>query len=107
MENNLSIIDGLGSVLNDQRAAAAAAQFTENLSMGRYKQGAVGYLDVVVAQTASLRAQRSVLELQTQQLAASVALIGPPVAVIDSPNAPMTWRFQNATITGITLTKKW
>ncbi|CAI8782086.1 hypothetical protein [Pseudomonas sp. IT-P294] len=32
--------------------------------MARYKQGAVGYLDVVVAQTASLRAQRSVLELQ-------------------------------------------
>jgi len=28
-----------------------------------------------VAQTASLQAQRSVLELQTQQLAASVALI--------------------------------
>jgi len=43
--------------------------------MARYKQGAVGYLDVVVAQTASLQAQRSVLELQTQQLAASVALI--------------------------------
>ena len=75
VENNLSILDGLGSALDDQRAAAEAAQYTENLSMARYKQGAVGYLDVVVAQTASLQAQRSVLELQTQQLAASVALI--------------------------------
>ena len=75
VENNLSIIDGLGSALDDQRAAAEAAQFTENLSMARYKQGAVGYLDVVVAQTASLQTQRNVLDLQTQQLAASVALI--------------------------------
>ncbi|MNR02449.1 Toluene efflux pump outer membrane protein TtgF precursor [compost metagenome] len=75
MENNLSIIDGLGSALDDQRAAAEAAQFTENLSMARYKQGAVRYLDVVVAQTASLQTQRNVLDLQTQQLAASVALI--------------------------------
>lgn len=75
VENNLSILDGLGSALDDQRAAAEAAQQTENLSMARYQQGAVGYLDVVVAQTASLQAQRSVLELQTQQLAASVGLI--------------------------------
>jgi len=30
---------------------------------------------VVVAQTASLQAQRSVLDLQTQQLAASVGLV--------------------------------
>ncbi|MNL06081.1 copper/silver efflux system outer membrane protein CusC [compost metagenome] len=43
--------------------------------MARYKQGAVRYLDVVVAQTASLQTQRNVLDLQTQQLAASVALI--------------------------------
>lgn len=50
VENNQSIIDGLGSALDDQRAAAAAARFTEYLSMRRYKHGAVGYLDVVVAQ---------------------------------------------------------
>ncbi|MFJ3487879.1 efflux transporter outer membrane subunit [Pseudomonas sp. NPDC090202] len=75
VEDNLSTIDGIGSALDDQRAAAQAAQDTENLSLARYKQGAVGYLDVVVAQTASLQAQRSVLDLQTQQLTASVGLI--------------------------------
>lgn len=75
VENELSIIDGLGSALEDQRAAAEAAKYTENLSLDRYKQGAVGYLDVVVAQTASLQAQRSVLDLQTQQLSANVGLI--------------------------------
>lgn len=75
VEDNLSIIDGLGSALDDQRAAAQAAQYSESLSLARYKQGAIGYLDVVVAQTASLQAQRSVLDLQTQQLAASVGLV--------------------------------
>lgn len=75
VEDNLSIIDGLGSALEDQRAAAEAAQYSENLSLARYKQGAIGYLDVVVAQTASLQAQRSVLDLQTQQLTASVGLV--------------------------------
>lgn len=75
VEDNLSIIDGLGSALDDQRAAAQSSQYSENLSLARYKQGAIGYLDVVVAQTASLQAQRSVLELQTQQLAASVGLV--------------------------------
>ena len=75
VEDNLSIIDGLGSALDDQRAAAQAAQDSENLSLARYKQGAIGYLEVVVAQTAALQAQRSVLDLQTQQLAASVGLV--------------------------------
>lgn len=75
VEDNLTTIDGLGSALEDQRAAAEAAQYSENLSLARYKQGAVGYLDVVVAQTASLQAQRSVIDLQTQQLAASVGLV--------------------------------
>jgi NodT family efflux transporter outer membrane factor (OMF) lipoprotein len=75
VEDNLTIIDGLGSALEDQRAAAEAARYTENLSLERYKQGAIGYLDVVVAQTASLQAQRSVLDLQTRQLSANVGLI--------------------------------
>lgn len=75
VEDNLSLIVGIGSALEDQRLAADAARSTEDLSMARYKQGAIGYLDVVVAQTASLQAQRSLLDLQTQQLAASVGLI--------------------------------
>jgi len=68
-------MDGLGAAIEDQPASAREAKNTENLSLARSKQGAVGYLDVVVAQTFSLQAQRSVLDLQPQQLAASVELI--------------------------------
>ncbi|WP_439899228.1 efflux transporter outer membrane subunit [Pseudomonas gingeri] len=75
VENNLTLIAGLGSALDDQRDAAAAAQYAQDLSLARYRQGAVGYLDVVTAQVTSLQAQRSVLELQTQQLSANVGLI--------------------------------
>ena len=56
-------------------SAAEAARYTENLSLERYKQGAIGYLDVVVAQTASLQAQRAVLDLQTRQLSANIGLV--------------------------------
>ncbi|KAF1011465.1 MAG: Multidrug/solvent efflux pump outer membrane protein MepC [Pseudomonas fluorescens] len=75
VENNLSIIGGLDSALEDQRDAAAAARDAEDLSLSRYHQGAVAYLDVVSAQVASLQAQRAVLDLQTQQLSTNVGLI--------------------------------
>ncbi|MCF5239704.1 RND transporter, partial [Pseudomonas sp. PA-5-4G] len=75
VEDNLSQIAGLGSALDDQRDAAAAAQYAEDLSTSRYRQGAVAYLDVVTAQVAALEAKRSVLQLQTQQLSANVGLI--------------------------------
>ncbi len=75
VEDNLSQIAGLGSALDDQRDAAAAAQYAEDLLTSRYRQGAVAYLDVVTAQVAALEAKRGVLQLQTQQLSANVGLI--------------------------------
>ncbi|OOG43352.1 efflux transporter outer membrane subunit [Rhodanobacter sp. C05] len=75
VEDNLAQIDHVGMAKNDQKDAADAAQHSVDLAMDRYKQGAVGYLDVVQAQTAALDAQRSLLSLDTQQLRASVQLI--------------------------------
>jgi outer membrane protein TolC len=75
VEDNLTLLRDLGGALNDQRAAADAAQRSVDLSLDRYRQGAVGYLDVVQAQTAELDARRSVIDLETRQLRASVALI--------------------------------
>ncbi|RBC03857.1 RND transporter [Pseudomonas sp. MWU12-2115] len=75
VEDNLSLVSGLGSALKDQRDAADAAQQSENLALDQYRQGAVGYLDVVSAQTTALQAQSSVLDLQTRQLSANVGLI--------------------------------
>jgi len=75
VEDNLTLISGLGDALKDQHDAADAAQYSEDLALARYRQGAVGYLDVVEAQTVALDSQRSVLDLQTRQLSANVALI--------------------------------
>ena len=75
VEDNLALLDHLGVAMTDQKAAADAAQHSLDLAMDRYRQGAVGYLDVVQAQTVALGTQRSQLNLDTQQLRASVQLI--------------------------------
>jgi len=75
VEDNLSLLHELGTALTDQRAAAAAAQRSVDLALNHYREGAAGYLDVVQAQTAELDARRSVIDLETRQLRASVALI--------------------------------
>ncbi|KAF1008151.1 MAG: Outer membrane protein OprM [Luteibacter sp.] len=75
VEDNLTLLRDLGTALTDQRAAADAAQKSVDLSLNRYREGAVSYLDVVQAQTSELDARRSVIDLETRQLRASVALI--------------------------------
>jgi len=75
VEDNLSLLSYLGTALGDQRDAADAAQYSVNLALQQYRQGAVGYLDVVQAQTVALEAQRSVLDIQTRQLSANVRLL--------------------------------
>jgi NodT family efflux transporter outer membrane factor (OMF) lipoprotein len=75
VEDNLSLLDDLGTALDQQRDAANAAQHSVDLALTRYRQGAVGYLDVVQAQTAALDAQRGSIDIQTRQLSANVQLI--------------------------------
>ncbi len=75
IEDNLSLLTDLGTALEQQRDAADAAQHSVDLALEQYRQGAVGYLDVVQAQTAALDAQRAVLDIQTRQLSANVQLV--------------------------------
>lgn len=75
VEDNLTLLRDLGAALTDQRAAAEAAQRSVDLSLNQYREGAVGYLDVVQAQTDELVARRAVIDLETRQLRASVQLI--------------------------------
>ncbi|MGA7782234.1 MAG: efflux transporter outer membrane subunit [Paraburkholderia sp.] len=75
VEDDLSLIDDLGTATDQQQDAANAADKSVDLSLARYRRGAVSYLDVVEAQSTALESERSVIALRTQQLDANVDLI--------------------------------
>ncbi|MFM0276425.1 efflux transporter outer membrane subunit [Paraburkholderia sediminicola] len=75
VEDNLALLSYLGTALSEQRDAANAAQYSVDLALRQYRQGTVGYLDVVQAQTVALEARSSVLDIQTRQLSANVQLL--------------------------------
>jgi NodT family efflux transporter outer membrane factor (OMF) lipoprotein len=75
VEDDLSLLADLGTATNQQQDAANAADTSVNLSLARYRRGAVSYLDVVEAQSAALQSERSVIALRTRQMDANVDLI--------------------------------
>jgi NodT family efflux transporter outer membrane factor (OMF) lipoprotein len=75
VEDNLAQLHHLGDEATKQNEALIAAQRTLTLSMSRYRDGVVSYLDVVTAQTTELDTQISALNLNTRRLLASVGLI--------------------------------
>ena len=75
VEDALSTLRVLGEESTVQAAAVAAAQQSMALSNNRYRGGVTTYLEVVVAQAASLQAQRNALNLLRRQMAASVLLV--------------------------------
>ena len=75
VEDNLSTLRILSQELQQQNTAVASSQRYLNLANVRYESGMDIYLNVINAQTALLNNQRTALNLQMEQLTASVQLI--------------------------------
>jgi NodT family efflux transporter outer membrane factor (OMF) lipoprotein len=75
VEDNLAALRILSRELDEQNAAVASAQRTLTLSTERYKDGIDSYLNVITAQATLLNNQRTAVNLQMQQMTASVELI--------------------------------
>jgi NodT family efflux transporter outer membrane factor (OMF) lipoprotein len=73
--DNLALLELLQQEDAQQSQAARAAERALELATNRYTEGAVSYLDVVVAQTVALQAERAALGVQTRELTASVGLV--------------------------------
>ena len=75
VEDNLAALRILNHELDQQNAAVASSQRALSLSTERYKSGIDSYLNVITAQTTLLNNQRTAVNLQMQQMTASVELI--------------------------------
>ena len=75
VEDNLALLGRYRTAADSERSALAAAQRSLDFATLRYREGAVNYLEVVTAQTATLQSQRSALNLDTLQRRASVQLV--------------------------------
>jgi NodT family efflux transporter outer membrane factor (OMF) lipoprotein len=75
VEDNLAQLHHLCDEAAREDEALTAAQRTLELSMSRYRDGVVSYLEVVTAQTTELTTQIAALDLDTRRLLASVGLI--------------------------------
>jgi NodT family efflux transporter outer membrane factor (OMF) lipoprotein len=75
VEDNLAALRIVSRELDEQNEAVAASQRALTLSTERYKSGIDSYLNVITAQTTLLNNQRTAVNLQMQQMTASVELI--------------------------------
>jgi NodT family efflux transporter outer membrane factor (OMF) lipoprotein len=75
VEDNLSTLRIVSKELQEQDAAVRAAQRYLDLSEDRYRLGIDSYLNVITAQTTLLGNQRTLANLQLEQMTGSVQLI--------------------------------
>ena len=75
VEDQLAAQRLLAQQSEKERAALNSARRTVDISMTKYKGGVITYLDVVVAQSAELTIEQTVVQLSSSRLAASVSLI--------------------------------
>ncbi len=75
VEDQLATQRLLAQQYEKESTALKSSRRTLDISLTKYKGGVLNYLDVVIAQSASLSLEQSVVQLSGQRLAASVSLI--------------------------------
>jgi NodT family efflux transporter outer membrane factor (OMF) lipoprotein len=75
VEDNLAALRILEGESKAQEDAVTDAQRSENLSVIRYKGGLATYLEVITTQSTALADERTLADLQTRRMSASVLLI--------------------------------
>ncbi|MEM5338933.1 efflux transporter outer membrane subunit [Paraburkholderia azotifigens] len=75
VEDNIAALRVLEQEAQTQDDAVEAAQRSLAIMTNRYRNGAITYLDVVVAQTTALSNEREAVSIARRRMAASVALI--------------------------------
>jgi NodT family efflux transporter outer membrane factor (OMF) lipoprotein len=75
VEDNLAALRILGEEVRVQTEAVNAARQATAVTINQYKAGTVGYINVIVIQAAKLASEKTLLDIQSRQLAASVLLI--------------------------------
>lgn len=75
VEDQLALLVQYGEAAKADSLAAASAQRALELASKRYQQGVINQIEVIVAQTAYLQAQRSTLDLNTKHRRATVQLV--------------------------------
>ena len=71
----MALLSRLADEASAEAQSVTAATHTQDLALALYQNGALGFLDVVVAQTTALQAQQAALSIETRRLQASVDLI--------------------------------
>ena len=75
VEDNLSTLRILEAEAQQQAKAVETAEAVLFLSLNRYKGGVTTYLEVIIAQSAALPAERIAIDLLTRRMTATVLLI--------------------------------
>ncbi|HEY6008932.1 MAG TPA: efflux transporter outer membrane subunit [Geobacteraceae bacterium] len=75
VEDNLSTLRILEQEARVQEEAVSAARRTREIVTNQYKAGIVSYLEVIVAQAATLNNERTAIDIAGRRLSASVLLV--------------------------------
>ena len=89
VEDNLAATNLLANEAAIQTEAVAAARQSTTITLNQYKAGTVSYLNVVVAQSAQLNAERASAEILGRRLNASVVLFKAAGGTWNKPDNPV------------------